>query len=132
VSDVPANLRYARDVGSGRPTARRTSVPLAGEAVGTAGILEATYLVPTGADLLVERIFIRSTSTNPTTLSVYVGDVTPENLRSYSDEGDLNEAEFDPPLWIPAGAVLRLRWEGGSVGFTAQANVQGWLTPAGG
>ena len=109
--------------------------PLASAPTGTAGVVEATLAVPAAFDLLVERLFISTNSTTPTSLTVYVGDAVPTNRRSYTSEGDLNELEANPPMWVPAGSVLRLVWEGGTAPagteLAAVAGVQGQLVAPG-
>ena len=108
---------------------------LAAQPTGTAGVVEATLTVPTAVDLLLERAFISTNSTTPTSLTIYAGDVDPSNRRSYTSEGDLDELEADPPIWFPAGGTVRFRWEGGTApaGSTLQATaqVQGRTIPAG-
>jgi hypothetical protein len=131
MSTTPRNLALA-GAPTGQPSARRHRQSLPGKQV-SAGIMEATLLAPTDADFELERAFIRSNSTTPTSVTVYVGDVAPENESSYSDEGDVNEAEWNRPIWVPAGSTLLFRWEGGTAPGGSQlqtrANVQGWMIP---
>lgn len=101
---------------------------LSGEAVpGAANTYDATMAVPQAwFGLLLDRAFIRTVSATASTIAVYVGDATEENQRSYSDEGDLNEAEWSVPIFVPGGATLRFRWEGISgAGLRAIVNLQG-------
>lgn len=79
-----------------------------------------TERVPLGYVWEVERIVVSSTSVAATTARVYVNAVDQRNLRSGTDAGNFDEAEYDPPIRLAGGEILMIRWS------SADANSRGF------
>jgi hypothetical protein len=105
------------------PAQRTTIVSPAADAT---GVIDATLgPVPGGQQWRIERIIVSSTSSAPTTAAVYADDAQPGN---YLDPGttaaNLDVAEYTFPPILRTGELLRIRWEGASVGAVGTAVVQ--------
>jgi hypothetical protein len=74
----------------------------------------------------VERIVVTTTSTAQTTVSVYVGDVSPINLRDSTPlpVGFSAVAEYPAFLTVPGGQELQIVVSGGATGDAVTATVQ--------
>lgn len=73
---------------------------------------------------LIERLSIQTDSSSTTSCAIYIGDSRPRHLRDYTDQGDLNVAEYPAPIYLPGGQALIIRWQGASAGAKGIAHVQ--------
>jgi hypothetical protein len=129
VGTAPRNLRVAGVRRTGSTCIRES---LSGDVV-SAGVLEASMTAPTQSDLFIERLFIYSNSTTVPTMTIYVGEVSDDDIASETTVADRDEAEFMPAICVPAGDVIRFRFTGGTApaaaSLQAKVNVQARLEP---
>ncbi|HET9690996.1 MAG TPA: hypothetical protein VFP61_07570 [Acidimicrobiales bacterium] len=86
--------------------------------------LVALPQAPAGSAYLVELIALSSTSTNPSTADVFVGDMTAPGLADHSSSADEDIAFEQPPILVPGGQQLYILWYGLSPNAAASARVQ--------
>jgi hypothetical protein len=101
--------------------------------------LDASYKVTAGADGVatftcpqlddvtrwrITRAVVASTSTASTKLRLYLDAPALSTLRSGSDSGDYDEADYPAGLMIPPTRALVAQWTGGNPGDTCYLNLQ--------
>jgi hypothetical protein len=80
---------------------------------------------PVGFVYKVERIGISVVgSVNPTTATVYVDSVSPQNQADYSSNGNQDQADEQNPILVPGGKALIIVWSGASNGAMGFARIQ--------
>lgn len=79
---------------------------------------------PTTQGWLIMRIAIASTSVAASTCRVYKDAVADENLKDASENGNLDIADENSPIWIPPNSRLIVRWTGLTPNAVVAANIQ--------
>lgn len=66
--------------------------------------------VPLGYVWEVERAVVSTNSVGLTTARVYINSVDQRNLRSGTDAGNFDEAEYSPPIRLASGERIVIVW----------------------
>lgn len=101
------------------------TVSLRSDAAGVTGKVEAVF-GPVASDqvVMIERITVATDSSDPTTATVYLGEVDPGNVLDASPSGNSDVADEVQPILIPAGQRAVIQWVGMNPGTRGYCRLQ--------